>query len=266
MRPHHRPASSSSRPFLTSIVSLALAACSTPAERAANADVASAPGAAAPIEASAPMQGHAPNCAHPPFALSVAELGDGFLAVALVSPDGVPVLAGEWAPAERRFRPDTLALAGRFAAELAAAAEGALDFTEELAPEAVAELADLGGAAHRESLVAAFEGDARAAADQLALAAASLGSLLSRAPVVRALTGEDGGTCGAAPGFFPHACAEHAYCYALSVEADGPTREACDARFLADLRAEATFVSEPFVDLVHGAARAYGWRAWPAAR
>ena len=93
-----------------------------------------------------------------------------------------------------------------------------------------------------------------------------VGDVVFTTPVVRALTGEDGGTCGAAPGFFPHACAEHSYCYALSVEPDGPTRAACDARFLADLRAEATFASEPFVELVHAAAHAFGWRAWPSAR
>lgn len=212
------------------------------------------------IEASAP----AAACSHAPFALTVTELDARYLTVALRDAEGAPVLAGEWDRAEARYRPDTLLFLGRYAAELGGAAERALDFTEELALEAVAELSDLGGEAHRAHLLAPFEGEARAAADQLALAAASLGSLLARAPVVRAVSGDNGGTCGLAPGFFPHACAEHANCYALSLEQPAPTRADCDARFRRDLQGEATFLSEPFVELLAGAAHAYGWRAWPA--
>lgn len=242
---------------LGALVPWALVACRAPAASVTE-DGRAAP---QPIEAAAHI--HAASCALPPFALSVAELGDEVLGVALLAPDGSPVLAGEWSRSEARFRADSLTLLGRFAVELATAPERTFDFTEELAPEAVAELAELGGGAHRASLLDSLEGEAHAAADQLALAAASLGSLLSRAPIVLAISGEDGGTCGAAPGFFPLACAEHAYCYALSVEAGSADRMACDAQFLDDLRDEATFLSEPFVDLVYAAARAYGWRAWP---
>lgn len=237
---------------------LALGACRG---SAASASLASA----APGDASSGANGHvhAESCELAPFALVVTELGADALGVGLVAPDGTPVLTGQWSRRDARYFADSLALLGRFAVELADAPEQTFDFTEELSPEAVAELASLGGAAHREGLLQSFEGETRAAADQLALAAASLGSLLSRAPVVRAVSGEDGGTCGTAPGYFPRACADHAYCYALAGEAGAADRATCDARFLADMRAEATFQSEPFVELVHAAARAYGWRAWP---
>jgi hypothetical protein len=219
--------------------------------------------AAAPRGAAGEGAEHDPTCVHPPFALSVTDLASGALAVAILSPEGTPVLAGEWDSTQQRFRADTLVFLLRYPAELVAAPDRTLDFTQELAPEAVAELAELGGDAHRARLVQGFSGDARLAADQMALAAASIGSLLSRAAVVRDLVGEDGGACGAAPGFFPRACAEHANCYASFVDAEGPARSACDAALLQDLAEEATFVSEPFVPLVHGAAVAFGWRAWP---
>jgi hypothetical protein len=244
------------------LLSWSLVSCQAPrASSPVTGASATEPPAARAVEASTHV--HAAACALPPFALSVSELQGDALGVALLAPDGSPVLAGEWSRREARFHAHSLTLLGRFAVELATAPERTFDFTLELPPEAALELAALGGSAHRASLLGGFEGEARTAADQLALAAASLGSLLSRAPVVRTITGEDGGTCGAAPGFFPHACAEHGYCYALSVEVAGADRAACDAQFLEDLRDEATFQSEPFVDLVHAAARAYGWRAWP---
>jgi len=269
----HRPrgqAATLSTILVSSLLVGALAACAGPTDRIEHREPDMS---ARTLEASAPSAldagsagAHIVGCAEPPFALSVAELVDGHLAVALVSPDGVPVLAGEWQRDEARFRPGTLALMGRFAAELAAAPEGGFDFTDVLAPAAVAELAHLGGVAHRESLLQGFQGDTRAATEQLALAAASIGSLLSRAAVVRAVSDENGGSCGAAPGFFPEACARHADCYASGVGAAGPARADCDRQLLEDLRREATFLSEPFVDLVYGAACAYGWQAWPTTR
>ena len=222
-----------------------LAACATTREGAVE------QAANRPVEAAAQL-----DCALEPFALSVAELGDRAYGVALVAPDGSPVLAGEWLRDEARFRADSLSLFGRYAAELVAAADGTLELGDVLAPAGIAELANLGGVAHRAHLLEGFEGGARAAAEQMALAAASIGSVLARAPEVLAITGEDGGTCGAAPGFFPNACAEHAACYAALTTA--AARAECDAAFLNNLRGEATFVSEPFVELVHGAAAAFG--------
>jgi hypothetical protein len=247
------------------LVAAALAACQAQGERGAGAARADA----APIEASA----RAGSYEAPPFALFVADLGEGALGVALVAPDGSTLLAGEWSRAEGRFQAHTLTLLERFAVELATAPERTFDLTQELAPEAIVALVDLGDGAHRAQVLGGFEGDARAAADQLALAAATLGSLLSWMPAERATASEEGGLRDAARGFFPHACAELARYYALSAESSGVralihaepiTRETCDARFLEDLRAEATLESEPFVELVHAAARAYGWRAWPA--
>jgi hypothetical protein len=81
-------------------------------------------------------------------------------------------------------------------------------------------------------------------------------SLLSWMPADRATPSEDAGARDVAAGYFPHACVELARCYAMSAESSGVralvdagsvTREACDAQFLDDLRAEATSASEPFV-------------------